>query len=91
MINAAYRAGAKAALKKFALDEEIQSPSTSTLGQSSFIDQAFQANADMGEMGQTADGFVSAVNNVLQPGAPPIGDPSFRHFTLPTDQSGGDL
>lgn len=95
MIKTAYRTGATAALKKFGLDQldsvQYQRPGVSSDGQAGSIDQAFQANADMGEMGQTADGFVSAVNNVLQPGSPPVGDPSLRHFTLPTDQSGGDL
>lgn len=101
MIKQAYRTGVMAALMKFGLDDTRSSPytmsyqqtTTSPHGRSDMINQAFQTNAALGEDGQAADNFVSAVNNVLQPGPPAAatGVEPLRHFSNPTDQSGGDL
>jgi len=101
MTKHAYRTGVTAALMKFGLDDtrsspytmEYQQPTTSPEGRGTMIDQAFQTNANLGEDGQAADNFVSAVNNVLQPGPPAAatGVEPLRHFSYQTDQSGGDL
>lgn len=101
MIKQAYRTGVTAALTKFGLDDtastpytmELQQTTTSPHGRSNMIDQAFNTNAQLGEYGQAADNFVSATNNILQPGAPAVGAEPLRHFssTFMTDQSGGDL
>lgn len=99
MIKQAYRTGVVAALMKFGLDDtastpytmEYQQPTTSPNGRQTMIDQAFNTNAQLGENGQAADGFVSAVNNSLQPGPPAVGAEPLRHFSRQTDQSGGDL
>lgn len=98
-MKTAFYAGQRAALLKFGLDDtrsspytlDVHMPSTSPDGRETMIDQAFNTNDQLGEYGQTADGFVSAVNNVLQPGSPPVGEEEGRHFTHTTDQSGGDL
>lgn len=97
MIKQAYRTGAQAALKKFGLDDtastpytmEYQQPSTNGEGQPAMIDQAFATNENLGEDGHPSDSFVSAVNNVLTPGM--AAGEEGRHFSFPTDQSGGDL
>ena len=101
MLKVAYRTGVAAALMKFGLDDtastpytmEYQQPTTSPEGRGAMIDQAFQTNANLGEDGQAADNFVSAVNNVMQPGPPAAaaGAEPLRHFSTTTDQSGGDL
>lgn len=101
MMKHAYRTGVTAALMKFGLDDtastpytmEYQQPTTSPHGRGDMIDQAFQTNANLGEDGQAADNFVSAVNNVMQPGPPAAatGVEPLRHFSYQTDQSGGDL
>lgn len=91
--------GRRAAFLKFGIEDtastpytiSYQQPTTSPVGRQSMIDQAFNTNAQLGEDGQAADGFVSAVNNSLQPGPPAVGAEPLRHFSNPTDQSGGDL
>jgi hypothetical protein len=91
--------GHLSALSKFGLDDtrsspyslDVHMPSTSPEGRETMIDQAFNTNDQLGEYGQTADGFASTMNNVLQPGAPPVSEEEGRHFAYTTDQSGGDL
>jgi hypothetical protein len=101
MMKHAYRTGVAAALMKFGLDDtastpytmEYQQPTTSPDGRAAAIDRAFHTNAQLGEDGQASDNFVSAVNNVMQPGPPAAatGVEPLRHFSYQTDQSGGDL
>ena len=99
ILAAMYKSGCVEALMKFGLDDtastpytmEYQQPTTSPEGRGAMIDQAFHTNAQLGEDGQAADNFVSAVNNVMQPGQAAAGAEPLRHFSRSTDQSGGDL
>lgn len=95
-IKDAYRSGAHAALRKYALDDtrsspyaiSYQQPTTSPEGRGAMIDQAFATNA---ALGQPDSELAAATNNTLQPGLPPGSPVEGRHFHSPTDQMGDAL